>query len=70
MFYVDIQKLLGRIKERGYTLQTFAAALNISRDTLRHYLRDSAKIPYKVLQKMASLLCDSVSDAETIFFVS
>ena len=68
MFQVDVPKLLGRMKERGYTQQSLSDAIEISRETLRNYLNNYATIPYRVLQKMAALLCSDAADAESIFF--
>lgn len=38
----DYSKLLGRIKEKGYTLQTFAKAIGISLSTLSLKLSNKA----------------------------
>lgn len=68
MHTVNIPKVKGKMAERGYNNTSFAKALNISRNTLSHYMEDPDSIPYGVLHRMASLLCDDESEVVRIFF--
>lgn len=68
MYSVNIKKLEGRIKEKGYNRSTFAEALGINRDTLRAYLNNYEKIPYGIIDKMASVLECNGEEANAIFF--
>lgn len=68
MYIVNVEKLIGKIAEKGFTKSSFAKEIGVGRDTLRSYLKDYRKIPYEVLSKMASVLECSEDEASTIFF--
>lgn len=68
MFVVNVLKLKGRIIERGYNCSTFAQEIGISKKTLYNYMTDPEKIPYKIIEKMVSVLFDSPDDAMQVFF--
>lgn len=68
MYIVNVEKLVGRIAEKGYTKSSFAKEIGIGRDTLRSYLKDYKKIPYEILSKMASVLECNENEAMIIFF--
>ncbi|MBR2867833.1 MAG: helix-turn-helix domain-containing protein [Clostridia bacterium] len=69
MYIVNVEKLKGKMVEKGFNNTTFSYALGIGRDTLRSYLKDYSKIPYDILSKMAEVLeCDE-HEAKAIFFV-
>lgn len=68
MYVVNVEKLRGKMAEKGFNNTSFSKALGIGRDTLRAYLKDYTKIPYDILSKMAEILeCDE-SEATLIFF--
>ena len=68
MYVVNIDKLRGKMAEKGYNNTTFSRALGIGRDTLRAYLKDYTKIPYEIISKMAEVLECTESEATLIFF--
>ena len=68
MYRVDTARLCGKIVEKGYNQQTFADAVGVCRDTMRGYIKDCNKIPYKVLTKMVDVLGCDYSEARDIFF--
>lgn len=52
----DYSKLLGRIKEKGYTLKTFAKSLNISLSTLSLKLSNKAYFKQQEIDKACEVL--------------
>lgn len=68
MAFVDVPKVRGKMAEKGYTITSLSQVLGISRNTLTTYLETPSKMPYGVVSKMAEILCDTSSDATTIFF--
>lgn len=68
MAYIDVPKVRGKMAERGFTISAFAEVLGINRNTLSSYLDSPGKIPYDVVARMASILCDSAQEADEIFF--
>lgn len=68
MVFVDVPKVRGKMAEKGYTITSLSQVLGISRNTLTTYLETPSKMPYGVVSKMAEILCDTSSDATTIFF--
>lgn len=68
MYRVDTNRLCGKIVEKGYNQQTFADAVGVCRETMRGYLKDYNRIPYKVLSKMVEVLDCGYSEAKEIFF--
>ena len=67
-FVVDVQKIRGKMAEKGYGIDTFAKELHINRNTLASYLKNPAKIPYATISSMATALCDTDEEAIRIFF--
>ena len=65
---VDTQKLIGKIYERGYNKTSFAEVLDISRVTLRSYVKNPGSIPYSVIERMSAALSLSADEARDIFF--
>ena len=55
MFTVHVNKLNGKIHERGFNKSSFSKELGIDRNTLSGYLNNPKKIPYDVIDKMASI---------------
>lgn len=68
MFYVDVQKVKGRMVEKGYTNSSFAEKIGVSRNTLATYLSNPSRIPYDVLERIADALFDNVVEARDILF--
>lgn len=64
----DYSKLLGRIKECGYTQEKLAQAIGISESTMSQKLNNRANFYHPEMQKMIDLL--NIADAEvgSIFF--
>ena len=70
MFTVNVDKLIGKIHERGFNKSSFSKELGIDRNTLSAYLNNPKKIPYDVIDKMASILCVTEDEASAIFFAN
>lgn len=68
MVHVDIPKLRGKMAERGYTITSLSTELGISRNTLSSYLDTPEKIPYSIVSAMADALCETTTEASSIFF--
>ena len=68
MVSVNVPRVRGKMAEKGYNLTSMADALHITRDTMRNYLNNPAKMPYGVVVNMAEMLCDDAAEATTIFF--
>ena len=64
----DYSKLLGRIKECGYTQEKLAQAIGISGGTMSQKINNKANFNQPEMQKMMDLL--NIADAEvtSIFF--
>ena len=70
MYEVDVPKFEGKIVEKGFTKKSFAEnVLEVSRETLRNYMRRPETMPYDVISKAAQALCDSSDEVLRIFFV-
>ena len=70
MFKVNVPRLIGRMYERGYNKSSLADACQIDRNTLASYIKNPAKMPYHIIDTIATILCDTPSDASGIFFTS
>lgn len=68
MFHIDVPKVRGKMAEKGFTITSMAARLDINRNTLTSYFETPGKTPYGVVANMALALCESVDEAEKIFF--
>ena len=69
VFFVNVPKVRGKMAEHGYTLTSLSAELGINRNTLAAYLEAPGRIPYDVMARMATLLCNSnTAEASAIFF--
>lgn len=68
MVHIDVPKIRGKMAERGFTITSMAERLGINRNTLTSYLEAPGKMPYEIVVKMADALCDTASEATTIFF--
>ena len=67
---VDVQRLIGKIYEQGFNKTSFADELDISRETLRSYVRNPGNIPYDVIVRMNAALKLSPDEARDIFFAN
>lgn len=70
MVCVDVPRVRGKMAEKGYTITSLAGMLGINRNTLAVYLETPEKMPYSVVSEMAGILCDTHSDAASIFFAT
>ncbi len=68
MWKIDVNRVRGKMAERGLTITSFAERLEINRNTLASYLECPNKTPYYVVCNMASILCDNTAEAISIFF--
>lgn len=68
MHTINVPKVRGKMAERGFNNSSFSKALNINRNTLAHYMEEPEAVPYGVLRRMMTLLCDDEAEAMQIFF--
>lgn len=68
MVFVDVPKLRGKMAERGYNITSMSESLGVSRNTMSAYLENPEKMPYRVVAKLADILCDTQDEAAGIFF--
>lgn len=68
MITVNVEKLTGKIYERGYNKSTFSKEIGVDRNTLAAYMRNPKNITYDVLNKMIAVLRINSKEAEEIFF--
>ena len=66
-YTVEVNKLRGKMAEKGYKLDGFAKELGITRNTLSVYMKQPGRIPMRTVSRMAELLCDSSDEARAIF---
>jgi len=65
---VNINRLIGKMYEKGYNKTSFADELEISRETLRAYINKPQNMPYSIIEKSISLLGLNSDEAKDIFF--
>ena len=68
MFYLDVQKLKGKMAEKGYNITSLSQKLGISRNTLANYMRNPGKFPYETLEEISLLLFDTPEEVSAILF--
>lgn len=68
MVHVDVAKVRGKMAEKGFNITTLSDQLSVSRGTLAAYLDTPGKMPYNVVSKLASILCENAEEASAIFF--
>lgn len=68
MFSINVKRVRGKMAEAGYTISSMADRCGVNRNTFTNYLRNPDKIPFGIVAKMASLLCESHAEAQRIFF--
>ena len=64
----NYSKLLGRMKECGYTQEKMAQAIGISVGTMSQKLNNKAYFYHPEMQKICELLSITGADVYTIFF--
>lgn len=67
MFKININKVKGKMAEKGFNNTSLAKEISISRNTLSSYLNNPEKTPYYILAKLAECLCDTEKEATEIF---
>lgn len=65
----DYSRLLGKIKERGFSQKTLARAVGMSPNTLSVKLGNKAFFTQKEMKKISSLLLIAQEDIGVYFFV-
>ena len=70
MLHVDVDKLLGKIKERRFTIKSLSDEIGVSRNTLSEYIKKPEKIPYDIINKIVSALHLNYEESVSIFFAS
>ena len=68
MVRVNVPKVRGKMAEKGYSITSLANMLKISRGTLASYFSMPEKIPYRIVARLADILCDTMEEATSIFF--
>lgn len=68
MVHINVNRVYGKMAEKRYTNTSLSKFLGINRNTLASYFKEPQRMPYDVMAKMASVLCDSPSEAVEIFF--
>lgn len=68
MMSINVQKLRGKMAEKGYNITSLSEALGIDRNTLSAYFKAPEKVPYSVLANMAAILFDSTEEATSVLF--
>ena len=63
--HINVNRVYGKMAEKRYTNTSLSKFLGINRNTLASYFKEPQRMPYDV---MASVLCDSPSEAVEIFF--
>lgn len=68
MYTININKVKGKMAEKGFNNTSLAKKISVSRGTLIRYFRNPDKIPYFILSRLANCLCDNDNEAAEIFF--
>ena len=63
----NIDKLLGKMKERGYTQETLAEAAGVSRATITRRIKETENLTIKEIEKISNALKLSGREAVEIF---
>ena len=66
----DYSKLLGRMKECGYTQEKLANAIGITKSTLNQNLKNKANFNHPEMQKICKVLNITGEEVYVIFFTS
>ncbi len=68
MYRINIAKVRGKMGEKGYNISTLANSIEINRNTMAEYMRNPSRMPYRVIERLAAILCESKEEAGDIFF--
>ena len=68
MFHVDVDKLLGKIKERRFTISSLSEKIGVNRNTLSSYIKNPESFPYEIINRIVIALNLNAEEANTIFF--
>lgn len=68
LFSVNIDKINGRMGEKGLNKKTLARKLGVSSTTITKYLKEPDKIPYLKLKLLAEVLEFTIGEARAYFF--
>lgn len=63
----NVNKFLGKVKEKGYTQETLAAATGISRATLSRRIKEPKNLTIREIEKISNTLQLSGKEAIEIF---
>ena len=63
----NVNKFLGKVKEKGYTQETLAAATGISRATLSRRIKEPKNLTIREIEKISNTLQLSGKEAVEIF---
>lgn len=64
----NYSKLIGKIAEKGYTLDQFASLIGISRTSLYKKLKGESNFTQDEIYKIVDLLCISMDEIPSYFF--
>lgn len=65
---MNMNKIRGRIVERGMTQKEFCERIGLNTRTFYNYRDNPERMSYGTLKKMIDLLCDNDEDVINIFF--
>lgn len=65
---VHVNKLKGKIVEKGFTIEEVAKAINVDASTLYRKFQDGGKFTIKEADQIANFLSLDCSEATSIFF--
>ena len=68
LYTINVAKIKGKMAEKGYTNTRLSEVVGVSRNTLANYFSNPNNMPYEMVGKLASILCDSDEEAAGIFF--
>ena len=65
---MNISKIRGKMAEKGYNMSSLSERLSVSRNTLSSYFKNPKKMPYDIIEQLATILFDSIDEAFPVFF--
>lgn len=68
MIGVDVNKVRGKMAEKGFTISSLSKSLGINRNTLTSYFDTPEKMPYGIVSGLADTLFDDLNEASRILF--
>ena len=67
-YFVNVDKLIGKMAEKRITRKEMAKKLCVSGVTFKRYLDYPETMPVSVMFAIAHILCDNAQEAKDIFF--